>query len=155
MIIDSGALEGTDIDLSQLDGMSIDDFFPIKDILKDLAISNGFTYREVEDGTTSYYINRPLAWYGGGYNGSTLINNVEQNEYYSFSSAIDIDFASDILRGNHQLPGEIGSLISLLSKCVVMAIGTHSFKFITNGTVNNGEIPPLFDEVPSYLDLVL
>ena len=36
-----------------------------------------------------------------------------------------------------------------------MAIGTHSFKFITNGTVNNGEVPPLFDKVPSYLDLVL
>ena len=155
MIIDSGALEGTDIDLSQLEGMSIDDFFPIKHILKDLAISNGFTYREVEDGTTSYYINRPVAWYGGGYNGSTLINNIKQNEYYSLSSAIDIDFTSDILKGNHQLPGEIGSLISLLSKCVVMAIGTHSFKFITNGTVNNGEVPPLFDEVPSYLDLVL
>lgn len=155
MIIDSGALEGSGFDISELEDMSIDDFFPIKYILKDIAISNGLAYSETNNNETSYYINRPAAWYGGGYNGSVLINDINQGEVYSFSDNIDIDFASDILYGKHQLGGEIGSLIALLSKCVVMAIGTHSFKFITNGKVTPGEVPPLFNEIPSYLDLVL
>ena len=154
-IIGSGGVDTGDSDLSELENMTIDDFFPVKSILKDLAISKGYAYTKVENGTTSYYINRPVAWYGGGYNGSTLINNIEENEYYSFGDYTDIDFALEILKGTYQSSSSVGALISLLSKCVIMAIGSHSFSFMTNGTVNDGEIPPLFDEVPSYLDLVL
>ena len=154
-IIGSGGVDTGDSDLSELENMTIDDFFPVKSILKDLAISKGYAYSKVDNGTTYYYINRPVAWYGGGYNSSTLINNIEQNEYYSFGDYTDIDFALEILKGTYQSSSSVGALISLLSKCVIMAIGSHSFSFMTNGTVNNGEIPPLFDEVPSYLDLVL
>ena len=154
-IIGSGGVDSGDSDLSELENMTIDDFFPVKSILKDLAISKGYAYSKVDNGTTYYYINRPVAWYGGGYNSSTLINNIEQNEYYSFGDYTDIDFALEILKGTYQSSSSVGALISLLSKCVIMAIGSHSFSFMTNGTVNNGEIPPLFDEVPSYLDLVL
>ena len=155
LIIESGALEGSGVDLSVLEDMTIDDFFPVKAILRDSAISNGYVYRETEDGKTTYYINRPVAWYGGGYNGSELVDNIVKNESYSLGDILNIDFTADILRGTHQLPGELGSLVSMLSKCVVMAIGTHSFQFMTNGIVNSGEKPPLFDEVPTYLDLVL
>ena len=155
LIIESGALEGSGVDLSVLEDMTIDDFFPVKAILRDSAISNGYVYRETEDGKTTYYINRPVAWYGGGYNGSELVDNIVKNENYSLGNILNIDFTADILRGTHQLPGELGSLVSMLSKCVVMAIGTHSFQFMTNGIVNSGEKPPLFDEVPTYLDLVL
>lgn len=153
--VGSGGVDADDSDLSELENMTIDDFFPVKSILKDLAISKGYAYSKVDNGTTSYYINRPVAWYGGGYNGSTLINNIEQNEYYSFGDYTDIDFALEILKGTYQSSSSVGALISLLSKCVIMAIGSHSFSFMTNGIVSNGEIPPLFDEVPSYLDLVL
>lgn len=155
LIIESGALEGTGVDLSVLKDMTIDDFFPVKAILRDSAIANGYVYSETEDGKTTYYINRPVAWYGGGYNGSVLVDDIEKNKNYSLGDILNIDFTADILRGTHQLPGELGSLVSMLSKCVVMAIGAHSFQFLTNGIVNNGEKPPLFDEVPTYLDLVL
>ena len=139
---------------SELGNLSIDTFFPMKAILKQHCINNGLAYRESNsDGSTSYYVNRPIAWYGGGYNGSVLINNINENEYFSFSDNIEVDIANDILHGINV--GWSNGLLSAstLAKCVLAAIGSHSFQFITNGAISNNEKPILFDEVPSYLDL--
>ena len=139
---------------SELSNLSIDTFFPMKAILKQYCINNGLAYRESNsDGSTSYYVNRPVAWYGGGYNGSVLINNINENEYFSFSDNIEVDIAKDILHGINV--GRSNELLSAstLAKCVLAAIGSHSFQFITNGAISNNEKPILFDEVPSYLDL--
>ena len=139
---------------SELGDLSIDTFFPMKAILKQYCINNGLAYRESNsDGSTSYYVNRPVAWYGGGYNGSVLINNIDVNEYSSFSDNIEVDIAKDILHGINV--GWSNGLLSAstLAKCVLAAIGSHSFQFITNGAISNNEKPILFDEVPSYLDL--
>ena len=139
---------------SELGDLSIDTFFPMKAILKQYCINNGLAYRESNsDGSTSYYVNRPVAWYGGGYNGSVLINNINENEYFSFSDNIEVDIANDILHGINV--GWSNGLLSAstLAKCVLAAIGSHSFQFITNGAISNNEKPILFDEVPSYLDL--
>ena len=139
---------------SELGNLSIDTFFPMKAILKQYCINNGLAYRESNsDGSTSYYVNRPVAWYGGGYNGSVLINDIDENEYYSFSDNIEVDIANDILHGTNV--GWSNELLSAstLAKCVLAAIGSHSFQFITNGAISNNEKPILFDEVPSYLDL--
>lgn len=139
---------------SELGNLSIDTFFPMKAILKQHCINNGLAYRESKsDGSTSYYVNRPVAWYGGGYNGSVLINDIDENEYYSFSDNIEVDIANDILHGTNV--GWSNELLSAstLAKCVLAAIGSHSFQFITNGAISNNEKPILFDEVPSYLDL--
>ena len=141
---------------SELGDLSIDTFFPMKAILKQYCINNGLAYRESNsDGSTSYYINRPVAWYGGGYNGSVLINNIDENEYFSFSDNIEVDIANDILHGINV--GWSNGLLSAstLAKCVLAAIGSHSFQFITNGAISNNEKPILFDKVPSYLDLSL
>lgn len=139
---------------SELNNLSIDTFFPMKAILKQYCINNGLAYRESNsDGSTSYYVNRPVAWYGGGYNGSVLINNIDENKYFSFSDNIEVDIANDILHGiNVGWSNELLSA-STLAKCVLAAIGSHSFQFITNGAISNNEKPILFDEVPSYLDL--
>lgn len=139
---------------SELSNLSIDTFFPMKAILKQYCINNGLAYRESNsDGSTSYYVNRPVAWYGGGYNGSVLINNINENEYFSFSDNIEVDIAKDILHGiNVGWSNELLSA-STLAKCVLAAIGSHSFQFITNGAISNNEKPILFDKVPSYLDL--
>ena len=139
---------------SELGNLSIDTFFPMKAILKQYCINNGLAYRESNsDGSTSYYVNRPVAWYGGGYNGSVLINNINENEYFSFSDNIEVDIANDILHGiNVGWSNELLSA-STLAKCVLAAIGSHSFQFITNGAISNNEKPILFDKVPSYLDL--
>ena len=139
---------------SELNNLSIDTFFPMKAILKQYCINNGLAYRESNsDGSTSYYVNRPVAWYGGGYNGSVLINNIDENKYFSFSDNIEVDIANDILHGiNVGWSNELISA-STLAKCVLAANGSHSFQFITNGAISNNEKPILFDEVPSYLDL--
>lgn len=135
--------------------ISIDSFFPMKAILKDYAISNNLVYTERDsDGNVNYYVNRPIAWYGGGYNGSIVINNINQDEYYSFSDEILVDITRDILEGNHiSWSGEQFSM-STLAKCVIAAIGTHPFKFISNDIIANNEKPSSFDESPSYLDLL-
>lgn len=135
--------------------ISIDSFFPMKAILKDYAISNNLVYTERDsDGNVNYYVNRPIAWYGGGYNGSIVINNINQDEYYSFSDEILVDITRDILEGNHiSWSGEQFSM-STLAKCVIAAIGTHPFKFISNDIIVNNEKPSSFDESPSYLDLL-
>ena len=139
---------------SELSNLSIDSFFPMKAILKQYCINNGLVYTETDtDNKAHYYVNRPVAWYGGGYNGSKLINNIDNNEYYSFSDNIEVDIASDILHGtNVPWSNELLSM-STLAKCVLAAIGSHPFQFITNGKISNNEKPILFDEVPSYLDL--
>ena len=135
--------------------ISIDSFFPMKAILKDHAIRNNLVYTERDsDGNVNYYVNRPIAWYGGGYNGSIVINNINQDEYYSYSDEILVDITRDILEGNHV--GWSGEQLSMstLAKCVIAAIGTHPFKFISNDIIVNNEKPSSFDESPSYLDLL-
>ena len=157
----AGAL-GTEIPqeiIDKLKELSIDDYFPIKTIIKNLAIDSNLAYQDIDNGQTKYYINRPLAWYGGGFNGSKVINNIEQNEYYSFAEPLSIDFTREVFLktlggiSGDDIPGTIQTVINLLSRCVVMAIGSHPFMFMTNGIIENNEKPILFDEVPSYLDL--
>ena len=133
---------------------SIDSFFPMKAILKEYCIKNRIAYYETdEEGIMHYYVNRPIAWYGGGYNGSDVINNIEQNEYYSFGEEILVNIADDVIRGKHvPRSGELLS-VSTLAKCVLAAIGVHPFKFITNSSIEDNEKPILFNEVPSLIDL--
>ena len=142
---------------SEFEGMgdlSIDSFFPMKAILKEYCTRNKIAYYETDDeGKMHYYVNRPIAWYGGGYNGSDVIINIDENEYYSFSDKIPVDIADDVIHGRHvSWSSELFSS-STLAKCVLAAIGTHPFQFMTNGAIENNEKPILFDEVPSLIDL--
>ena len=145
--------------LDLLKTLSIDDYFPVKSLIKESAIDLNLAYREIDGEEINYYINRPIAWYGGGFNGSTIINNIDQNDYYSFNEPLNIDLAREVFLkaigglSGEDLVGTFETIINLLSRCVVMAVGTHSFKFMTNGEIENNEKPVLFDEVPSYLDL--
>ena len=145
--------------LDLLKTLSIDDYFPVKSLIKELAIDLNLAYREIDGEEINYYVNRPIAWYGGGFNGSTVINNINQNEYYSFNEPLDIDLTKEVFLkaigglSEGDLADTFETIINLLSRCVVMATGTHSFKFMTNASIENNEKPLLFDEVPSYLDL--
>lgn len=142
-----------------LSDLSIDDYFPMKTILKRYAIDHNLTYKVDKDGVTNYYVNRPFAWFGGGYNGSKLINNIDGNDYSVFSEEIEVNLPREVyskaLGGLNpdDMEGTLLTVVNLLSRCVVMATGSHPFKFMTNGTIVNNEKPALFDEVPSYLDL--
>lgn len=145
--------------LELIKNLKIDEYFPIKSLIKTGAINNGYTYQSIEDGVVKYYINRPVAWYGGGFNGSTVINKINENDYYSYAEPLDIDFARETFSkaiggiDTSDLTGTFQTVINLLSRCIVMAIGSHPFKFMTNDQIIDNEKPILFDEVPSYLDL--
>ncbi len=149
-----------DTSFGDIDGanLSIDSFFPMKRILKEYAINNNLAYSEKDnEGNVHYYVNRPIAYYGGGYNASKVINNVDQNEYYSFSDDILVDIAKYVIEHDTTgSGGEVTDLLSLstLAKCVVVAIGSNPFKFVTNGTISNNETPILFDKAPSIQDLI-
>ena len=141
-------------DFEGMGDLSIDSFFPMKAILKEYCIRNRIAYYETDDeGVMHYYVNRPIAWYGGGYNGSDVINNIEQNEYYSFGKEIPVDIADDVIHGKHVPRSSELFSSSTLAKCVLAAIGSHPFKFMTNDVIENNEKPILFDEVPSLIDL--
>ena len=139
--------------------LKIDDYFPIKTLIKNNAIQNGYAYQENDEDGVEYYINRPVAWYGGGLNASRLVNNITQNDYYSYAEPLDIDFARETFSkaigglDTSDLAATFQTIINLLSRCIVMAIGSHPFQFMTNDQIINNEKPILFDEVPSYLDL--
>ena len=138
--------------------LSIDSFFPMKSILKNYCINNGLTYQETDsENKVHYYVNRPIAYYGGGYNGSKVINNITDNEYYSYSDEILVDIVSYIIEHDTTSGGgELTELLSLstLAKCVIVAIGSHPFKFITNGKITNNQKPVGFNEAPSVSDLI-
>lgn len=142
-----------------LKNMSIDDYFPIKAMIKDYAIANNLVYTAVEDDEAKYYINRPVAWYGGGYNGSVVKDEITDSEYHDEGAEIKADVTKEVFSkaigglNPDDLTGTFQTVINLLSRCVVMATGSHPFKFLTNGTISNNEKPILFDQVPSYTDL--
>ena len=149
-------------DFGDIDGdfanLSIDSFFPMKSILKQYCIDNDLAYQITDqDNKTHYYVNRPIAYYGGGYNGSRVINNIENNEYYSYSDEIIVDIVKYVIEHDTTISsGELTDLLSLstLAKCVIVAIGSHPFKFVTNGKIINNQEPVGFDEAPRVSDLI-
>ena len=129
---------------------SIDDFFPMKPILRDLCKDNDYIY--VENGDE--YINTIIAWYGGGKNNSIIINNL-QNQKNTFGASINVDLLKNINNYVSKVFNEtINLIVRVLSKCVLLASGFNQFRFLTNGSISNQmEQPNLFDENPQISDL--
>ena len=134
---------GQDIELS------IDDFFPMKPILKDMCKSKGYIYTKDNE----EYINTIIAYYGGGLNNSIVMKEIENAEN-TFSDDIYVDLLTNIDKYVASIDGgRVDSLIKILSKCVLFAAGFESFKFITNGKVTQNVDPELFNENPQISDL--
>ena len=129
--------------------LEIDDFFPMKPILKDICESMNIVYSK--DGNE--YINTMIAYYGGGINKSLIINNIE-NEKNTFSDKIIVDLLSNLSKYLPNVSDQTMSLLAtVLSRCVLFAAGFNSFQFITNGPVNAGIDPNLFNDNPQISDL--
>ncbi len=126
--------------------LSIDDYFPMKYILKDYAIKNNYVYAK----DSINYLNTQVAYYGGGLNLSTLVNNITGNRN-TFSDKIEVDVASAAL--DETYTSSASGLIKKLSKCVIFASGTNPFNFIINGK-QTGETPELFNKLPDINDLI-
>lgn len=119
--------------------LSMEDYFPMKSVLKEEVNKNGYYFNYENE----QYINSKVAWFGGGLNLSNT-NLVDNND----DELLTVDIAKSILSGKYINPNEY---VRLLSKCVVLASGTHPFKFLTNGKVTN--VPEEFNKVPQINDL--
>ena len=134
----ASTLAGHDIDIT------IDDFFPIKSMLKDSLKEMGCLYEK--DG--KQYANTKIAYYGGGLNDSDwdVSSLTGEND---FSSNVIIDLVKANI-GN-QFINEAW-YTQIFAKAVVMATGTHPFKFVTNDEVGS-DTPNLFGKAPTIKDL--
>ena len=102
--------------------VTIDDIFPIKRALGSLASKQGQIYEK--DGKR--YLNTAIAYYGGGLNLS-MASGYSDTAYNTYGPECEIDLAYDAIE---HCPG---GLSSLLENAVLMAIGTHPFRFVING----------------------
>ena len=129
--------------------LTIDDFFPMKPILKDMCKEKGYVYSKDNE----EYINTMVAFYGGGLNNSVVLNEID-DKVNTFSENIYVDLLTNIDKYVASIDGgTIDSLIKVLSKCVLYAAGFDSFKFLTNGKVSQNIDPELFNENPQISDL--
>ena len=113
--------------------ISIDQFFPLKAILKDVAKSSVY-----KDSDGNEWLNTMIAYYGGGSNLSRVEDkrntstdqgiNAEINILRNFKKYVSMGDASDLQ----------ALITNILAKCVLFAIGFDSFNFVVNSA---GEIP--------------
>ena len=129
--------------------LTIDDFFPMKPILKDMSKEKGYVYSKDNE----EYINTIVAFYGGGLNNSVVLNEID-DKFNTFSEDVYVDLLTNIDKYVASIDGgTIDTLLKVLSKCVLYAAGFDSFKFITNGKVSQNVDPELFNENPQISDL--
>lgn len=120
--------------------ITLNDFFPMKEILYDLASAKKYVYFSAGND----YLNSAIAYYGGGLNLSSVVDersgtkNVLGNE-------LSADFLEDSLSNKHI--DASSTLAVVLSRCVNLAMGFHPFRFLTNGAYQG--VPPLFGETPT------
>ncbi len=118
--------------------VTIDDIFPMKSALKKEANKKGLIYQKDE----TSYVNTAIAYYGGGENNS-VVHIESDTTYNSYSTETEVSLLDETIENNKG-----GGLSSLFVDCVIVTIGTHPFRFITNGTEEKTN-PILFDQVPS------
>lgn len=118
--------------------VTIDDIFPMKSALKKEAASKNLVYSK--DGKS--YLNTSIAYYGGGLNNS-VIDIKSDLTYNTYSDETEVSLLDETIENNKG-----GGYSSLFVDCVIVTIGTHPFRFITNGE-KESDNPILFDQVPS------
>ncbi len=118
--------------------VTIDDIFPMKSALKKESTSKGLVYTK----DNKSYVNTAIAYYGGGMNNST-VDIKSDSTYCTYSDETSVSLLDETIKNN-----EGGGLSSLFVDCVIVTIGTHPFRFITNGSQEKTN-PILFDQVPS------
>lgn len=118
--------------------ITIDDIFPMKNALKKQAKSQSLTYEK--DGKS--YLNTAIAYYGGGLNVSR-VDNESTGTYNSYSDPTEVSLLDETIATNTG-----GGYSSLLTDCVLVTIGSHPFRFVTNGKEESSQ-PLLYDKVPS------
>lgn len=122
--------------------ITIDDIFPLKELLFKKAPGYGQTYQE----GGKHYMNIALAYYGGGLNLSK-VSTTDLDCKAELGTALEIDLLDSYL--NMKMgTGTVQMVKGIMLKCVTVVTGFEPFKFICfNG---NGY---LFNETPKVKDL--
>ncbi len=121
--------------------LTIDDIFPMKKALREVASKEGLIYRK--DGVD--YINTEIANYGGGLNLSKVEEKVEDTSN-TYSDSLEVSLIEELSKL------KMSQMRALMVDCVVVTIGSHPFRFIVNGK-EESKNPILFDKVPGIDDL--
>jgi hypothetical protein len=125
--------------------LTTDNFFPMKPLLSEAAQKAGLIYSA--EGMN--YLNTQVAYYGGGLNLSTLVDERTSPQDPS-SSILEISFLKASLE-NRYVPEQ--NALKILARCVSLAMGFHSFRFLVNATPGSG-VPAYFGESPSFAALL-
>ncbi len=130
----SSLLEGYSIKID------IDTIFPLKSILKQLAISSGnYIEEKDEEGNSKTIVNIPIAYYGGGENLAKV--DISSSILESLSSPLDVDFLEYYLSLG-------GDAMGKLYRAITTFTGFEPFKFsLTDSSA------PLYKEAPKIADL--
>lgn len=129
-----------------VDDLSVDDFFPMKTVLKAQAKSLGYVY--TQNGVD--YINSCIAYYGGGKNLSTVEIASDTKANMDLSDNIEVDLLKNSMNNSTGL----SSIMRMLSNCVLFAAGFNPFNFVTNGKIDSSaDIDELINKVPQLSDL--
>lgn len=114
--------------------ITIDEFFPLKAILKDVSSESVY-----KDSDGNEWLNTMVAYYGGGANLSTLDDQRDTsiNQGNSVEVSLLRNFKKYVSTGDTSDP--MTMVPNILAKCVLFAIGFNPFEFVVNSA---GEIPP-------------
>lgn len=124
--------------------ITVDDIFPMKTILKEMAKELGYIYSKDNE----EYLNTEIAWYGGGKNLSTVKYDLT-TDLNTYSDSMSVD----VLKYNLKHMGSTDKITSMLKECVLFAIGFNPFKFVTNDK-SEASSPKLFDKSPEINELI-
>ncbi len=105
------------------ENVSINDFYPMKAVLKQLIFDNKLNYLN-EDVN---YINTCVAWYGGGKNNNSI--DTSKLTGNTFSDYVNADMLKLNLEGKYMSSNRY---IRILSRCVLCATGFEPFKYLMN-----------------------
>ena len=124
--------------------ITVDDIFPMKTILKEMAKELGYIYSKDNE----EYLNTEIAWYGGGKNLSTVKYDLT-TDLNTYSDSMSVD----VLKYNLKHMASSDKITSMLKECVLFAIGFNPFKFVTNDK-SEASSPKLFDKSPEINELI-
>ena len=125
--------------------LTIDDYFPVKKMLGIEAEKAGAFYKT----GGKRYLNTEVAWYGGGKN-SSVIHTDEMVSQSTIGEPIKTDLIEANI-GNKYIANTW--YMEIFAKAVLMATGTHPFRFATNEAVGDG-VPALYGKAPQVSDLI-
>lgn len=100
--------------------VTIDDIFPMKNALRKQARSKNLIHN-------GDYINTAIAYYGGGLNVSK-IDPGSDTSYNTYSDEFEVDLMDEITSSTDS------GLSAMMIDAVVLTIGSHPFRFITNSS---------------------